>query len=75
MGKEIITQVQETQKVPNRINPRQNTLKHILIKLTKLKHKQQILKAAREKNLDSANSLNELGSRVFPESPEKSPVG
>ena len=49
MGKEIITQVQETQKVPNRINPRQNTLKHILIKLTKLKHKQQILKAAREK--------------------------
>ena len=25
MGKEIATQVQETQKVPNRINPRQNT--------------------------------------------------
>ena len=25
MGKEIITQVQETQRVPNRINPRQNT--------------------------------------------------
>ena len=24
-GKEIITQVQETQRVPNRINPRQNT--------------------------------------------------
>ena len=49
MEKEIITQVQETQRVLNRINPRQNTLKHILIKLTKLKHKQQILKAAREK--------------------------
>ena len=46
MGKEIITQVQETQRVPNRINPRQNT--HILIKLTKIKHKEQILKAARE---------------------------
>ena len=44
MGKEIITQVQETQRVPNRINPR-----HILIKLTKIKHKEQILKAAREK--------------------------
>ena len=42
MGKEIATQVQETQRVPNRINPRQNTPKHILIKLTKVKHKEQI---------------------------------
>ena len=49
MGKEIITQVQETQRVPNRINLRQNTPRHILIKLTKIKHKEQILKAAREK--------------------------
>ena len=49
MGKEIITQVQETQRVPNRINPRRNTPRHILIKLTKIKHKEQILKAAREK--------------------------
>ena len=49
MGKEIITQVQETQRVSNRINPRQNTPRHILIKLTKIKHKEQILKAAREK--------------------------
>ena len=32
LGKEIITQVQETQRVPNRINPRRNTLRHILIK-------------------------------------------
>ena len=38
MGKEIVTQVQETQKVPNRINPRQNTPRHILIKLTKNKY-------------------------------------
>ena len=49
MGKEIITQVQETQRVPNRINPKRNTPRHILIKLTKIKHKEQILKAAREK--------------------------
>ena len=49
VGKEIITQVQETQRVPNRINPRQNTPRYILIKLTKVKHKEQILKAAREK--------------------------
>ena len=49
MGKEIVTQVQEIQRVPNRINPRQNTPGHILIKLTKIKHKEQILKAARDK--------------------------
>jgi len=49
MGKEIITQVQETQRVPNRTNPRRNTPRHILIKLTKIKHKEQVLKAAREK--------------------------
>ena len=49
MGKEIATEIQETQRVPNRINPRQNTPRHILIKLTKIKHKEQILKAAREK--------------------------
>ena len=49
MGKEIATQVQETQRVPNRINPRQNTTRHIIIKITKIKHKEQILKAAREK--------------------------
>ena len=49
MGKEIATQVQEFQRIPNRINPRWNTQRHILIKLTKIKHKEQILKAAREK--------------------------
>ena len=49
MGKEIVTQVQETQRIPNRINPRQNTPRHILIKLTEIKHKEQILKATREK--------------------------
>ena len=49
MGKGIITLVQETQRVPKRINPRRNTPRHILIKLMKIKHKEQILKAAREK--------------------------
>ena len=49
MGKKIITQVQETQRVPNRINPRRNIPRHIFVKLTKIKHREQILKAAREK--------------------------
>ena len=33
----------------NSVNPRQNTPRHILIELTKIKHKEQILKAAKEK--------------------------
>ena len=49
-GKEIITQVQETQRVSNRINLRQNTPRHILIKLTKIKHKEQILRVEGKNN-------------------------
>ena len=49
MGKEIATQVQEVQRLPYRINPRRNTPRHILIKLAKIKDKEKILKAAREK--------------------------
>ena len=43
------SQVQEVQRVPYRINPRRNTPRHIQIKLTKIKHKERILQAAREK--------------------------
>ena len=48
MGKETAKQVQETQRIPNRISLRQDTPRHI-INLMKIKHKEQILKAAREK--------------------------
>ena len=49
MEKVIVTQVQEAQRVPYRINLRRNPPRHILIKLTKTKHKERILKAARGK--------------------------
>ena len=49
MGKEIVNQVQETQRIPGRINPRRNTPRHIVIKLTKIKNKDKILKATRKK--------------------------
>ena len=39
MEKEIANQVQKAQRVPYRINPRRNTPRHRLIKLTKIKHK------------------------------------
>ena len=47
--KEIVNQVQEAQRVPYRINPKRNTLRHIFIKLSKIKYKEKMLKAAREK--------------------------
>ena len=49
MEKDIDNQVQEAQRVPYRINPRRNSSRHILIKLTKIKYRERILKAAREK--------------------------
>ena len=38
MEKEIVNQVQDAQRVPYRINPRRNMPRHIVIKLTKIKH-------------------------------------
>ena len=49
MEKEIVNQFQEAQRVPYWINPMRNIPRHILVKLTKTKHKERILKAAREK--------------------------
>ena len=55
MENEIANQVQEAQRVPYRINPRRRHIlinsmsRHILIKLAKTKHKERILKVAREK--------------------------
>ena len=40
MEKEIVNQVQEAQRVLYRINPRRNTPRNILKKLTKTKHKE-----------------------------------
>ena len=49
MAKEISQSNPEAQRVPYRINPRRNTPRNILVTLTKTKHKERILKAAREK--------------------------
>ena len=57
MGKEIVNQVQEAQRVPYRINPMGNMPRHILIKLTKTKHKERILKATREKQQVTYNVM------------------
>ena len=50
MVKEIVNHVEEAQRIPYRRNPRRNMPRHILIKLTKSKHKERILKAAGKSN-------------------------
>ena len=49
MGKEIVNQLQEAQRVPGRINSKRNTPRYIVIKLTKIKDRDKILKATRGK--------------------------
>ena len=42
-------EVQEAQRVPKKLDPKRNTPRHIIITLPKMKEKERILKAAREK--------------------------
>ena len=50
LAKEIdFQEVQEAQRVPKKLDPRKHTQRHITITLAKIKDKDRILKAAREK--------------------------
>ena len=51
LAKEIdFQEVQEAQRVPKKLNPRRNTPRHIIIRFPKMKQKERILEAAREKD-------------------------
>ena len=59
LAKEIdFQEVQEAQRVPKKLDPRRNTPRHIIITLPKMKQKERILQAAREKR--------ELPTKEFP---------
>ena len=47
--KEIYTQVQEAQRVPNKLDPKRTTPRYIIMKMPKVIDRERILKAAREK--------------------------
>ena len=49
--KEIDIQVQEAQRVPNKMDAKRPPPRHIIIKMPKVKDTERILKAAREKKL------------------------
>ena len=55
MGSKMVSQVQEVWRVPGRINSRRNTLRHIVINLTK--NKDKILKVTRKKRQITKNEL------------------
>ena len=53
--KEMDMQVQEAQRVPNKMDAKMPTPRHIIIKMPKVKDKERILKAAREKQLQGSS--------------------
>ena len=55
--KEIDIYVQEAQRVPNKMDAKRHTPRHILIKMPKVKDKERIFKAAREKQLVTYNGV------------------
>ena len=60
LDKETDIQIQETQRILNRINPDRTTTRHILIKMVKIKNKDRILKAAKEKQQITRNSCKAI---------------
>ena len=66
MGKEPLTQIQEAQGVSYKINPRRNTLRYILIKLTKIKDKEKNLESSQGKETSNIQgNSNMVISRFF----------
>ena len=47
--KEIDIQVQEAQRIPNKVDTKRSISRHIIIKIPKVKDKERILKTATEK--------------------------
>ena len=61
--KEKDIQVQEAQRIPNKMNPKRPMPKHIIIKTKKVKDKENVFKTAREKsvNYPQGNSHKTVG--------------
>ena len=60
--KQVDVQAQETQRVSNKMNPKRSMPRYIRIKMPKVKDKERILKAAREKQLDLQRSSHKTVS-------------
>ena len=70
LAKEIeFQEIQEAQRVPKKLDPRRNTPRHIIIKLPKIKDKERVLKAAREKKLVTCKRVTIDGQLISPKKP------
>jgi len=49
MGKKTNIQIHKAWRIPNKVNPKRLTLRYIIIKISKVKDMERILKAKREK--------------------------
>ena len=67
--KEIDIQVQEAQTVPNKLDPKRPTPRHIIIKMPKVKDKERILEAAREKEMVTYKGVLITLSAAFQKKP------
>ena len=70
LGKEIdFQEVQEAQRVPKKLDPRRNTPRHIIMTLPKIKEKERILEAAREKEAVTYKGVSIRLSVISPKRP------
>ena len=70
LAKEIDFQkAQEAQRVPKKLDPRRNTPRHIIITLPKIKDKEGILKAAREKDTVTYKGITQDYQLISPKKP------
>ena len=51
LRKETEIQVQEAQRAPKKINPKRSTQRHVIIKMSRIKDRERLLKAARERQV------------------------
>ena len=65
MGKETFTQVEQAQRILHRVNSRRNTVRHVLIKLMKIKYEEEILKTTGEFNKQHTKNPYKDNSRSF----------
>ena len=63
--KEIDMQVQEAQRVPNKMNAKRPMPRHIIIKMLKVNDKERLLKAARENQLVTYREIPIRMSTIF----------
>ena len=67
--KELDIQAQEAQTVPNKLDPKRPTPRHIIIKMPKVKDKERILEAAREKEMVTYKGVLITLSAAFQKKP------